>query len=214
MDNFSLFENEFSCGNISNANVYLMYIMAELLIKDRENFVHLLNESGITASSNEKDTELIDKYVNGLVNKKLLLGTAILISQHNKKMGFNGDESLDDDSIKNIYETMKAYYFDNNYSYIGADPVSNIASAIGAGAKLGTAIVNKKNKPLEILEQKQQAKQSLVENALKTRQAEIEAEQKKKESENKNKRYLYIGLSLAGILLVGLIGYKILNKNK
>lgn len=216
MDNFSLFESEYSKGNLANANVYLMYVMAELLVKDRENFVHLLNESGIEASVNDKDALLIDKYVSGLVNKKLILGTAILIAQHNKKMGFNGDESLDDSTIKNIYDSMKVYYADDNYSYVSAvaDPVSAVATALGEGAKLGTAITNKKGKAVEILAQKQQAKQSLVENALKTRQAQIEAETKQKEISAKNKKILYISLGVAGVLLVGLIGYKMLKKGK
>jgi excinuclease UvrABC nuclease subunit len=214
MDNFSLFESEYNKGNLATANVYLMHVMAELLVKDRENFVHLLNESGIEANVTDKDSVLIDKYVSGLVNKKLLLGTAILIAQHNKKMGFNGDESLDDSSIKNIYDSMKVYYADNNYSYAGADPVSAVATALGEGAKLGTAITNKKGKGVEILAQKQQAKQSLVENVLKTRQAQLDAEAKQKESADKNKRVLYIALGVAGVVLVGLIGYKMLKKGK
>jgi len=217
MDNFSLFESEYSKGNLATANVYLMHVMAELLVKDRENFVHLINESGIEASVTDKDSVLIDKYVNGLVNKKLILGTAILIAQHNKKMGFNGDESLDDSSIKNIYDSMKVYYANSDYSYAGGtptDPVSAVAMALGEGAKLGTAITNKKNKPLEILAQKQQAKQSLVDNVLKTRQAQLDAEAKQKESADKNKRVLYIALGVAGVVLVGLIGYKMLKKRK
>lgn len=216
MDNFSLYENEYAKGNLANANVYLMYVMAELLVKDRENFVHLLNESGIEASITDKDSILIDKYVNGLVNKKLLLGTAILIAQHNKKMGFNGDESLDDSTIKNIYDTMKVYYADDNYSYASAvaDPVSAVAMALGEGAKLGTAITNKKGKAVEILAQKQQAKQNLVENVLKTRQSQIEAETKQKEISAKNKKIIYISLGIAGVLLVGFIGYKMLKKGK
>lgn len=214
MDNFSLFESEYAKGNLANANVYLMYVMAELLVKDRENFVHLLNESGIEASITDNDALLIDKYVKSLVNKKLILGTAILIAQHNKKMGFNGDESLDDSTIKNIYDSMKVYYADDNYSYAGADPVSAVATALGEGAKLGTAITNKKGKATEILAQKQQAKQSLVENVLKTRQAQIDAETKQKEISAKNKKILYISLGVAGVLLVGLIGYKMLKKGK
>jgi hypothetical protein len=217
MDNFSLFESEYNKGNLATANVYLMQVMAELLVKDRENFVHLLNESGIEASVTDKDSVLIDKYVNGLVNKKLLLGTAILVAQHNKKMGFNGDESLDDASIKNIYDTMKVYYANDDYSYVAGapvDPVSAVATALGEGAKLGTAITNKKGRGVEILAQRQQAKQSLVENVLKTRQAQLDAEAKQKESADKNKRVLYIALGVAGVVLVGLIGYKMLKKGK
>jgi excinuclease UvrABC nuclease subunit len=86
--------------------------------------------------------------------------------------------------------------------------------ALGEGAKLGTAITNKKGKAVEILAQKQQAKQSLVENVLKTRQAQLDAEAKQKESADKNKRVLYIALGVAGVVLVGLIGYKMLKKGK
>jgi excinuclease UvrABC nuclease subunit len=112
---------------------------------------------------------------------------------------------------------MKVYYANDDYSYVGGapvDPVSAVATALGEGAKLGTAITNKKGRGVEILAQRQQAKQSLVENVLKTRQAQLDAEAKQKESADKNKRVLYISLGVAGVVLVGLIGYKMLKKGK
>ena len=141
--NYTLFEKEHQLGNVTNANIYLMYVIAELIIKDRENFVHLLNECGIEASVYESDASLINKYVNNLVNRKLLLGSAILIETHNKKMGFDGDS---DNQVNKIYNTMRVYHFDNGYSNAGgaADPVSAVAEAIAESAKLGSSITNRK----------------------------------------------------------------------
>ena len=210
MANYYLFEQELSKGNYTNANLYLMYVLAELLVKDRENFVHLLNESGVPSSVNETDASLIDKYVNNLVNRKLLLGSAILIQTHNKKMGFDGDS---DTEVNKIYNAMKIYHFDNYSNAGGADPVSAVAEAVAQSAKLGTAITGRKaakeSRPYELLSQKAQTKQALVDNALKTRQAQIEQETKNKEQSEKTKRYLLIG---GAVVLVGVLGFFMLRK--
>ena len=92
MEDFSRFETEYNNGDLAKANFILMQSLADFLVKEREDFVHLLNESGIQASASESDTELIKKYVDGLVNRKLLLGTAMLLNMHKAKMGFDGDE--------------------------------------------------------------------------------------------------------------------------
>lgn len=211
MNYYSLYEKEKSMGNYANANIYLMYVIGELLIKDRENFVHLLKECGIDANVTDSDASLINKYVNNLVNRKLLLGTAILIETHNKKMGFNGEDTSSD--VNEIYNTMKVYYIDNDYSYAGADPVSAVAEAVSQSAKLGTAITGRKaakeSRPYELLAQKSQAKQALVENALKTRQAQIDAETKQKEQSEKTKRYVLIG---GAIIVVGALAFFMLKK--
>jgi hypothetical protein len=210
MNYYSLYEKEQSAGNYTNANIYLMYVIGELLVKDRENFVHLLKECGVEANITDSDAVIINKYVNNLINRKLLLGTAILIETHNKKMSFDGTDT--DSNVNEIYNTMKVYYIDDNYSN-AVDPVGAIAEAVAQSAKLGTAITGRKaakeSRPYELLAQKSQAKQALVENALKTRQAQIDQETKEKEQSEKTKRYLIIG---GAVVLVGVLAFYFIKK--
>ena len=209
MQNLNRFELGFNNEDLAKANFLLMQSLAELLVKEREDFVHLLNESGIQASSSETDAELIQKYVNGLVNRKLLLGTSMLLAMHNAKMGFDGDD-LDDDAVKKTYNTMRVYYIGDNYSNAGgADPVSAVAEALAQGAKLGTAITNKKSKPLELIEQKQQAKQALVSGVLQARQAQLEEERKKQEQVQKTLR---TGLMVGGAIILLVVGVVLVKK--
>jgi hypothetical protein len=210
MNYYSLYEKEQSAGNYTNANIYLMYVIGELLVKDRENFVHLLKECGVDANVTDSDAVLINKYVNNLINRKLLLGTAILIETHNKKMSFDGADT--GSNVNEIYNAMKVYYLDENYSN-AVEPVGAIAEAVAASAKLGTAITGRKaakeSRPYELIAQKNQAKQALVENALKTRQAQMDQESKAKEQSEKTKRYMLIG---GAVVVVGIIAIFLFKK--
>jgi len=210
MNYYSLYEKEQSAGNYTNANIYLMYVIGELLVKDRENFVHLLKECGVDANVTDSDAVLINKYVNNLINRKLLLGTAILIETHNKKMSFDGADT--GSNVNEIYNAMKVYYLDENYSD-AVEPVGAIAEAVAASAKLGTAITGRKaakeSRPYELIAQKNQAKQALVENALKTRQAQMDQESKAKEQSEKTKRYMLIG---GAVVVVGIIAIFLFKK--
>lgn len=214
MTNFENFEKQ---KDIKNANIYLMYSLGEVLSKDKVEFVNLLNEAGINADVSEDDATLINKYVDNLVNKKLLLGTALLLNMKNKKDSFDGDEDMYDQKIKKTYNTMRVFYIGNeNYSNLAADPVSAVAQGVGELSKLGTAAIGassqKKARPYELIQAKEAGKQALVQNVLQTKQAQIAAEQKNLENQEKTKRAVIIG-GIA-LVVVGVVGYFIMKKGK
>ena len=193
-----------SQADLAGANIKLMSAIAEVIVKDRSNFVALLNESGISANEKESDSVLIDKYVNGLFNRKLLLGTAILLSM---SCGNSSADGLDDNEIRNNYNTMRKYYIGPTSNAGGADPVSAVAAAVEQGFKYGSVLTGKKaakeSRPYEMLDKKAQSKQAIIDAVLKQKQTELENKQKEKEIAAKSQQTtILIAAGLIGLLAV------------
>jgi hypothetical protein len=116
-----------------------------------------------------------------------------------------------------LYNYFDAHEYDNFDSENYSNAVAAIAGALGAGAKLGSAIVEKKGlnqkqqiASTELMGKKAEAKQQLVQSVLAQRQAEQASKLAKQESIAKNKKIaLIIGGSLLGLAVVGFIIYKV-----
>ena len=110
--------------------------LGRLLADNKQDFVNLLKESGVNASTKDSELELIDLYVNNLPNnKKLMLGTSLLVQQKNKTLSADGTPQISDTNVKVGYEVLKSAFDSESYSY-AADPVTAIAEAVG---KIGEA---------------------------------------------------------------------------
>jgi len=95
------------------ANDALMTELAYILVKDKKDFVDLLNESEVTADIKMSDAQLIDLFIDNIENNKtLMLGAALLTQMHNRKMGFDGEEEINDDGVKTSYTVLNTYFSD------------------------------------------------------------------------------------------------------
>lgn len=211
--------------DLDKANRVIMQELANIFVKKREDFVYMLTNAGLNANMNMTDGELIDLFLDNVhSNKKLLLGTAFLVAHNNKVVSFDGDEEISESGMKATHKVLYNYFDADKYdnfdseSYSNAvDPVSAVAEALGAGAKLGTAITEKKalgeKKQIaqtELMGKKSEAKQQLVQSILAQRQAEQAGKLAKQESIAKNKKIaLIIGGSLLGLAVIGFIIYKV-----
>ena len=114
-DDFNICLNK---GDYTSANEVLMHELGATLVRRKQDFVHLLNESSVPAKMSDSDTELIDTFVNHVpYNKNLMLGASLLVNMQNKEVNFDGDAKLSDENVKNGYHVMKTYFIDENYSY-------------------------------------------------------------------------------------------------
>jgi len=196
-DFYSEFSSALNEGNVSGANAALMKELAATLVRDKSDFVDMLNESGVDADVSMSDAELIQLFVdNASNNKKLILGAALLVNVHNKKMGFYVDDEIDDDSVKQSYFTMKSCFVENpngeEYSYF---PIGLIA---GAAKKIIGKGVN-------AAKERRAAKERMLEEARRKRE-----EQRRKAEEQKRKRkqqnmLIYGGIAVVGIMVIGFI---------
>ena len=73
--NFKEYVND---GDIVGANDAIMIELGSILVNNKQNFIDLLNESGIEADISMSNKQLIGLYMENAENKHLLLGSSLL----------------------------------------------------------------------------------------------------------------------------------------
>jgi len=230
---FDSYVNE---NDIDEANRVLMQELGSILLSDRSDFVALLVESGVKASVDISDANLINLFIENIQsNKELMVGTALLINHHNKTMGFDGDNEINDQSVKDSYSVMYSYFDDvydvddeGNSEFVGAliKGASSLMNKNGNGggggdaqntlAKGGVGIANKllenrrrsKHGAIDELYKQREAKRQMVKAVMEQRQKEqqVKAEQLKAKQKN-TKIGLIIGGSVFGLVVIGGLFY-------
>lgn len=213
--------------DLDKANRVVMNELANLLIKKREDFVFLLQNSGLNANNNMFDGELVDLFLSNIHNnKKLLLGTAFFISHNNKTENFDGDAEHNEGGLKAttkvLYNYFDAAYYDAyNTNEDEDEETSNvagvIAGAVGSLATLGSGIMagrqKKKHGATDLLSKKQEAKTQMVQAILAQREAQQAAAKQKQEIQAKQKKIIIVVTGIT--LLAATIGIVIyFNKKK
>jgi hypothetical protein len=199
-------------GDLQEANAELMRELAAILVRDKADFVDMLNESGVLADVETPDAQLIELFVTNVgQNKKLMLNSALLVNQHNRKMGFDGEQELDDNLVKESYLCMKSCFTDEpigeNYSNIAP---ALLVPLIGAGVKLASKGVDAAGKRRSEKDQQKLAKQQMIEEARRRKEEEKRRlrEEKEKREERRRKTMLYAGVGVTGLLIIGFIVYR------
>ena len=119
-------------GQIIQANEMLMAELGRILVTKKDEFVDMLNESGIPASDDMSDSELVDLYIENIdANKDLMLGSSVLVNNWNQKSGYDGEDQLSDSGVKQGYGVLRAYYADPFVD----EEYSNIIPVLGAIGK-------------------------------------------------------------------------------
>jgi hypothetical protein len=215
------FNSSIERSDIRSATISLMRELGTILVHQKNDFVHLLNESGVPASVSDSEASLINKFVENISdNPKLILGASLLAHHHNRQMGFDGESELSDEGVKNGYFAIQEFFGDR-YSYADSGPigastlkgaasggeVGAIAGAIGdiakATGKISEGQQKKKYGGLDYLSKKQEAKTAMVQAALAQRQAQMDASKQKQETSAKTRRTAYIiGGSVLGVALI------------
>jgi hypothetical protein len=206
-------------NDLISANNALMKELGNILIRKKQDFVDLLNESGVPASINDSDLSLVESFVNNVgSNRKLMLGASLLTQINNKQIGFDGEFELSDDGVKNGYNVMRNYFLDEQYSNaVDAATIGAIAQGVGALAgTASTAIQGRQRQKFggqEIAQKREESKQQMIQSILAQKQLKLEAAKKQEEEKAKTKRLIYIiGGSVLGLAILGLVIYSIKKK--
>jgi hypothetical protein len=219
------------------ANRVVMQELGTLLVKNKPDFIEVLKGANIVVPDNATEEQLVEAFVrNANSNRNLLLGASFLINHNNRQIGFDGEDVISDSGVKTTYKVMHSYFeaskfpdtsdslTEDFYSAdgedfynAGADPVSAIASAIGAIAgTTGTFAQGAQQKRdaktavTRLAGKQAEARSQLLQSIVKGKQAEADVLLKQKQEKAKKTRLmLIIGGSLVGLLLVGGIIYAI-----
>ena len=199
----------------------IMEELGKVVANDRTNFVTLLSDSDIEVSPLDSDARLIELYVNNIGdNKKLALGSSLLVNTNNKVTSFDGEKELNDNNVKIGYKLLHNY-FNDEYSNSDADAnvggaagkvgggaasggvVGAIAGAVGSLADFGSKIAaNKgasKNAVMDMASKKQDAKTQLIQSVLQQKQAQADIQKEKAKSK---KIWLIVGGSVLALAII------------
>ena len=119
-------------GQIIAANEMLMEELGRILVMKKDDFVEMLNEAGIDATTEMPDDELVDLFIENIdSNRDLMLGASVLVNHYNQQVGFDGTGELSDDGVKKGYGVLRGYYADPFVD----EEYSNIVPILGAIGK-------------------------------------------------------------------------------
>ena len=191
-------------GDYETADALISRELGASLANNKMNFVDLLNESGINASMDDSNIELVNKFVDNVpINAKLRLGASLLVNSQNQEVGFDGKKSIDKTNVRNCYRVMT-----NKYSNF-VDP-NLIASAVQSATQLGdTAIKGQQRKKfggLDIAQQREAQRAEIMKTIADKKRADAEAKSKT------NKMLMIVGGSLLGLVVITVAVLKLKKK--
>lgn len=215
-------------GKMRSAYHVMIAELGKVLASDKKSFVDLLNESGVQASISDSPRVLANKYVDNVCqNKKLMLGTSLLVQMKNQTSSADGETKLSNEGVKTGYFVMRDYlsFSGDQYSNMAADPVTAIAQGVGELAKLSSTAVEggqklryaKKygalDKVSELANKREETRLALIQSQMKQKEVEAEAEKKKDEQRQKTNRTILIVTAVVAVLAIaGAIVYKLKTK--
>jgi hypothetical protein len=191
-------------GDYETADALISRELGASLANNKMNFVDLLNESGINASMDDSNIELVNKFVDNVpINAKLRLGASLLVNSQNQEIGFDGKKAIDKTNVRNCYRVMT-----NKYSNF-VDP-NIIASAVQSATQLGdTAIKGQQRKKfggLDIAQQREAQRAEIMKTIADKKRADAEAKSKT------NKMLMIVGGSLLGLVVITVAVLKLKKK--
>jgi hypothetical protein len=212
-------------GKMRSAYHVMIAELGKVLASDKKSFVDLLNESGVQASISDSPRVLANKYVDNVCqNKKLMLGTSLLVQMKNQTSSADGETKLSNEGVKTGYFVMRDYlsFSGDQYSNLAADPVTAIAQGVGELAKLSSTAVEggqklryaKKygalDKVSELANKREETRLALIQSQMKQKEVEAEAEKKKDEQRQKTNRTILIVTAVVAVLAIaGALVYKL-----
>jgi predicted RecA/RadA family phage recombinase len=203
-------------GKTRSAYHLIIQELGKTLGSDKQSFVDLLNNSGIQASISDSPQTLASKYADNIcTNRKLMLGTSLLVQMKNQMSSADGQQTLSDDGVKTGYFVMRDYIGVDSYSNMAGDPVTAVAQGVGELAKLGTTAVEggqklryaRKYGALDqasaVAQKRQETKLALIQAQMKQKELEAEAQKKSEEQRSKTNRTILIVTGIVAVLAIG-----------
>lgn len=196
---YNSFVDNYNAGKQRDANIALLNELGRLLAEQRDDFIFLMSESGIAVNAGMSDDEIIHHFIEHIgKNDDLALGTSILVSINNKKIGFDGEEVINDSSVKGVFRSIKEN-FSGADGLVGA--ISGAVKSVADATKQGLVNRGKKQHGLtDALVSKHQAKVEMQKQASKTKAIKAQAEAKAQAEKEKTTKVIVI--SVVGLVIV------------
>jgi hypothetical protein len=127
--------------DLDKANDRLLAELATILVEQKDDFVNMLEESGIEADETMPKKQLIELFTENTDNKKMLLGASLLANSYNKKLSFDGGEEISDDGVKLGYAVLNENFNGDEFEEVGDEEYSYIVPLLAGLIKGGVNLL-------------------------------------------------------------------------
>jgi hypothetical protein len=221
------FENYVQEQDLEKANNKLLDELAKILVKNKTDFIDMLQESGIEADETMPKSQLIELFTNNTDNKKLLLGASLLANSYNKKMSFDGEEEISDGGVKLGYAILNENFNSNEFQEITDEDFSYIAPMVAGLVRGGANLWRNKRQSQgksgqienptfnQVVQARQElARRQMERAAIQQQQVAIQQQRIIQEENQKRRRRTTTYIVIGAVVLTSIIGTVIYIKNK
>ena len=233
--NFKEYIND---SDIIGANDAIMIELGRILVNQKQDYIDLLNESGVEADISMSNNQLIGLYMDNVDNKHLLLGTSLLTNmqkliecgncswtwkltdggddplmchkcgENNEKSSFDDSNDISDDDVKTAYVVLNENFNDD-------EDFSNVLGAAllaRKGLKLLKNLKGQKGQGTTSDDLRLRAEVKMQQAAIAQQRAELQAQKIALEKSKKTKNTIIIVSASVLALTVGFV--ILLNRKK
>ena len=202
--------------DIENANKLLMTELGNILVREKSDFIDMLNESDIEADDSMSDAQLIELFIENTDSKPVLVGASLLAQHHNKKMGFDGEDEINDEGVKSGVAVMDSYFNDvipdEEYSYIAPFLLSGLVR--GAKKLFGKNDTRNRSSRRSGPSNRQIAEQEMRRQVAMQRKIALEQQQRALEARKAKQKMNTILIGGGALVLLVIVGAIIYVKQK
>jgi hypothetical protein len=213
------FETYIQDQKLEEANNALLKELARILVEKKQDFIDMLEESGIEADETMSKPQLIELFTENTDNKKLLLGASLLANSYNQSLSFDGSEAISDDNVKVGYAVLNENFNGDEEDEVEDEEFSYIAPLLAGLVKGGVSLWrnNRRNQGKSdtiqnedfnrvIAKRRELARRNMERQAIQRQQVMLQQQQMAQAEAQKRRRrtntYIIIGVTA----LLGIIG--------
>lgn len=221
------FETYLQNQDLEKATNRLLEELAKILVFNKSDFIDMLEESGIEADETMSKGQLIELFTTNTDNKKMLVGASLLANSYNKKLSFDGDEEISDDSVKVGYALLNENFNGDEYEEVQDEDFSYIvplvAGLVRGGVNLWRNHRQRKGKSAEIKDptfnkaiqmRQEMARRQMERAAIQQQKIALEQQRLAQEEAKKRRRRTTTYIVIGTVVLSAIIGTVIYIRTK
>jgi hypothetical protein len=221
------FETYLQNQDLEKATNRLLEELAKILVSNKSDFIDMLEESGIEADETMSKGQLIELFTTNTDNKKMLVGASLLANSYNKKLSFDGDEEISDDSVKVGYALLNENFNGDEYEEVQDEDFSYIvpvvAGLVRGGVNLWRNNRQRQGKSAEIQDptfnkaiqmRQEMARRQMERAAIQQQKIALEQQRLAQEEAKKRRRRTTTYIVIGTVVLSAIIGTVIYLRTK
>ena len=221
------FEKYVHDQELEKANDRLIEELANILVDKKDDFIDMLNESGVEADDSMSKNQLIELFTENTDNKNLLVGASLLANSYSKDLSFDGQDSISDENVKIGYALLNENFNGDEQEDVQDEEFLYIASLLGGLIKGGVALwrnnrqrqgkstqIGSDNFNREIARRREAARRRMERQAIQRQQVLLQQQRIAAEDAKRKRRNVTLYVVLGTVLVSAIVGGVILMRKR